>query len=467
MKKIKSGFFILFKSIVLVLAIFLFFWTFGCNSDNNTTSHRPVVFVHGGAGSADQFETQALRFASNGYPKEWITGFEYDSFLLTNTLDQVITRLDEHIDNVLLTTGADKVDLLGHSFGGINSHTYISDPERAKKVAHYCNLDGFLSDVSEGLDVPILAIWASMSGLTGRQVVDAVDNIMLYGVTHVQAASHADSFYHMYKFFNDGEEPATTDVLPEDTDNIKLAGRAINFAINSVLTDLAIIVELYEVNGSTGFRINSTPLYRAPLNADGSFGPFTAKAGKYYEFNLQSETDDSVPALHYYYEPFIRSDYMIRLKTDRIDGILNSIIERGDNHCAIAIIRNKEFVGDAQTYPAEQMMANDSLKVAGQELFNADIVPASKHTIGFFLFDSGSDGKNDLSQCIGIFGLIPFISGVDFYLPASETPDGSISIILKSRKVAGTTNDKLQILNVPNWASSNSQIFVQFNDFIQ
>jgi triacylglycerol esterase/lipase EstA (alpha/beta hydrolase family) len=31
---------------------------------------RPMIFVHGGAGSAQQFESQALRFASNGYPPE-------------------------------------------------------------------------------------------------------------------------------------------------------------------------------------------------------------------------------------------------------------------------------------------------------------------------------------------------------------------------------------------------------------
>jgi hypothetical protein len=30
----------------------------------------PVVFVHGGSGSAQQFQSQALRFTSNGYPQE-------------------------------------------------------------------------------------------------------------------------------------------------------------------------------------------------------------------------------------------------------------------------------------------------------------------------------------------------------------------------------------------------------------
>jgi triacylglycerol esterase/lipase EstA (alpha/beta hydrolase family) len=33
---------------------------------------RPIVFVHGATGSGAQYETQAMRFASNGYPASYI-----------------------------------------------------------------------------------------------------------------------------------------------------------------------------------------------------------------------------------------------------------------------------------------------------------------------------------------------------------------------------------------------------------
>ncbi|MEP6298116.1 MAG: hypothetical protein ABJ382_12385, partial [Ilumatobacter sp.] len=33
---------------------------------------RPIVFVHGFAGSAQQYESQAMRFVANGYPAEQI-----------------------------------------------------------------------------------------------------------------------------------------------------------------------------------------------------------------------------------------------------------------------------------------------------------------------------------------------------------------------------------------------------------
>src|SRR5262245_34518139 len=38
----------------------------------------PIVFVHGFAGSASQYESQAMRFIANGYPAERIRAFDHD-----------------------------------------------------------------------------------------------------------------------------------------------------------------------------------------------------------------------------------------------------------------------------------------------------------------------------------------------------------------------------------------------------
>jgi triacylglycerol esterase/lipase EstA (alpha/beta hydrolase family) len=48
---------------------------------------RPVIFVHGGSGSGAQFDTQALRLTSNGYPADRIAVHEYDSTFGTNTME--------------------------------------------------------------------------------------------------------------------------------------------------------------------------------------------------------------------------------------------------------------------------------------------------------------------------------------------------------------------------------------------
>ena len=38
----------------------------------------PIVFVHGFAGSAQQWQSQAMRFVANGYPPERIIAYEHD-----------------------------------------------------------------------------------------------------------------------------------------------------------------------------------------------------------------------------------------------------------------------------------------------------------------------------------------------------------------------------------------------------
>ena len=124
---------------------------------------KPIIFVHGFAGSAAQFESQAMRFESNGYPANYISAYEYDSAAGLSPQfppASVLTGVDQVVDAVLKDTGADKVDLIGHSLGTRVSQAYLkSSSERAAKVAHYVNIDGQASaDLPGG--VPTLALWA-------------------------------------------------------------------------------------------------------------------------------------------------------------------------------------------------------------------------------------------------------------------------------------------------------------------
>jgi triacylglycerol esterase/lipase EstA (alpha/beta hydrolase family) len=66
--------------------------------------HVPIVFVHGNTGSAQQFETNAMRFTSNGYDDGDLFAYEYDSSATTN--DAAIAGLDGFIAGVKAKTGA-------------------------------------------------------------------------------------------------------------------------------------------------------------------------------------------------------------------------------------------------------------------------------------------------------------------------------------------------------------------------
>ena len=63
----------------LVLALPMLLGTGSCHKQN------PIIFVHGGSGSGAQFESQAMRFTSNGYPQDHIRVLEYDSSIPLTT----------------------------------------------------------------------------------------------------------------------------------------------------------------------------------------------------------------------------------------------------------------------------------------------------------------------------------------------------------------------------------------------
>ncbi len=250
MTKVSSKLIAALDGITVLLAIFLLAGTYGCSG--GSTNKTPIVFVHGYAGSADQFESQALRFASNGYPASYISGYEYDTTLVTgNPTDgfkippEVLSGLDVYINSVLEKTGADKVDLLGHSMGTAVSHAYLAFPSLAAKIAHYVNIDGQQSATPPG-GVPTLALWAELSVPNTVRSIGGATNITLTGTTHVQAATSVESFVAMYKFFKIIRHLLPQIFCPKVLILLNLAGRVVTFLTNAVPANLKL--DIYEVN---------------------------------------------------------------------------------------------------------------------------------------------------------------------------------------------------------------------------
>jgi hypothetical protein len=410
--------------------------------------YNPIIFVHGGSGSGSQFESQAMRFTSNGYAHEFIFVHEYDSSYTINTRDDILAGLDELIAKVLETTGAEQVDILGHSHGTTIMHDYLGrpeGPERAEKIAHYVNIDGRSSDTPPG-GVPTLALWAEWRSSPGW--IGGAENVTIPGTTHIEVATCAESFFEMYKFFT-GEPPKTTEILPEPRGKIRIAGRAVLFPLNVGAVNAT--VKIYELNGCTGYRIYHRPRATYNLGEDGSWGPFKAKAGQHYEFVIERE---GMNDHHFYYETFIRSDYLVRLNTSLPDGIA-SYMDTSDYHSNMVVSRNREFWGD-------QGINNDILAINGVNVVNEAICPISKRVSAIFVYDVDADGESDLSQAT-FYALFPFLTGLDLFVPGAEPSDGTTRLALLSRGEDGI----MQVINIPNWASSADRVSVVFNDFAQ
>jgi hypothetical protein len=76
------------------------------------------------------------------------------------------------------------------------------------------------------------------------------------------------------------------------------------------------------------------------------------------------------------------------------------------------------------------------------------------------IFDAGIDAMSDLTAPVPALAALPFITGIDHYMPAATPPTGTISVVEIPRGGDGPIS-----VNVPNWAGSTDRVTVQFNDF--
>jgi hypothetical protein len=409
---------------------------------------NPVIFVHGGAGSGAQFESQKMRFTSNGYPQRLVTVLEYDSTFSLNTMAQVHTRLDELIAHLEKRTHRDKVDVLGHSLGTTVMHQYLSSPARAANVAHYVNIDGAQAASPPG-GVPTLAIWAGR-GTPGRSIGGAT-NVTVPNQTHVESATSAESFVEIYTFFR-GHPPATSDILPEHGQRVTVAGRVVLFPQN-VGPPAEGKLAIWQIEGATGQRIGRKPVATRTISGggDGSFGPINKlKRGRHYEFAFSRE---GARAGHFYFEPFRRSDYLVRILTTNPGEGSDALVEKSANHVSLIAVRNKELWGD-------QGAESDLLAINGLNVLNPATAPIAKRVIGMFAYDVGSDGVTSLAAPIPAFFALPFQSGVDVFIPASADGSGTVSVGLQSRGAG-----PVRTLNIPDRPSTTDMNYLGFNDY--
>jgi pimeloyl-ACP methyl ester carboxylesterase len=418
-------------------------------------ARHPLIFVHGSAGSGGQYETQAQRFASNGFPADWIDVLEYDSTFTVNTRDEVYAALDQRITELLARTGAPQVDLLAHSLGTFLSVDYLgSTPERPARVAHYVNYDGVPAAALPG-GVATLAVWGQ--GPETREIVGATN--VRFDQSHTQVVTSAESFAAVYAFL-EGAEPRTTAVVPARGRTVAVSGRAALFPQNVGVSGARL--EVYPVASATGGRLTRKPVATKAVTGDGSWGPFRLVRGEHYEFVLVRE---GAPQHHFYMEPFVRDDRLVRLLTSEPGTGIGALVDTSEQSTALVVTRNKEWWGD-------QGEASDRLAINGQNILNPANAPQSKRDIGLFVFDDGSDGATNLTAPVPEIHSVTFMTGIDVFVPAADQPasgpwwlcgkDKRVRIEATPRGGGGRT----QVVNVPNWRSSGHRITVQFHEYV-
>ena len=408
-----------------------------------TFKQNPILFVHGIEGSGAQFESQKMRFMSNGYPAGWFDEVDYNSTRAVADKSEVHRQIDDAIAALEQRTGKPQVDVVAHSLGTTVMYDYLTNgamaAQRRANVAHYINVDG----QSQNPGVPTLAVWAGR-GTPGRSM-EGAQNVTIPNQTHVQACTSAESFVEYHKFLA-GRKPPHDIVRQKGA--IQVAGKALNFPENRGAVGTT--VQIWPVNDS-GRRTSTAPRASLPITdastGGGVWGPVTIQAGTRYEFAL---VRPGLPTLHIYYEPFVRSDFTLRLLQSLA---IEEYVGNRPGSVAGVNIRYKELWGD-------QGAQSDKLIIDGTNVCTPVLCPISKQVNAFFVFDRNRDGQTDLSEPDPVLGELPFITGADVYMRAGAPPDDTVSFQLLSRGTGPT-----RTLNIPNWDSLTDGVTIQWNDF--
>jgi hypothetical protein len=411
-----------------------------------TFERRPVLFVHGFESAGSNFASQAMRFESNGYPTSWVTELDYNSTAAVGNQTEVEKQIEEAIATLKQRTGKSQVDVIGHSEGTSVMYHYLAESEKAaahrESVAAYANLDG--QEKYPG--VRTLAVWAGRCGdvtcSNPERHMEGAENVTIPNATHVQTSTSAETFQQVFKFFR-GKLPRR-DIVPQR--KIMLAGKALEFPQNTGL--VGDTVEIWPVNAN-GERTTPMPIAGIPITdgseGGGAWGPVAAKPKQRYELALVSPAK----TIHVYMEPFVRSDYAIRLL-----GSVPISTEAGKfpGRTGAVMIRYKEYWGNQ---PGE----NDELLVNGLELCTASLCPYEKEVNAYFAFDWEGKEESTLKE-EPVLSQLPFIQAAQVYVRGASPPDEVVSYQLNSRGGGG-----LRTLKIPNWEGTTNQVEIFWNDF--
>ena len=289
------------------------------------SSLLPIIYVCGILVNGDAFSTQTMRFASNDYCLDRLYSYDWNPF---DGYWNEWPRLLKFIDDVRAETGAEQVDLVAHSLGAGVADVLLSQPEHAAKIAHYIQIASLPCLQIPG-GVPSLNISSADDHVIGVCEVDAAENVVLHDIDHLQTATSPETFFEMYRFFNDGRAPSTTAVVPSD--EIELSGWAEVYFTNDPVADIEI--QIFETDPATGERRRPDPDAVFQTDNRGYWGPFPARPDAYYEF-VCLDSLGQWPPLHYYREPFLRSNNKVYFRVfpppDSLLGRFFQLLPRED-----------------------------------------------------------------------------------------------------------------------------------------
>lgn len=385
----------------------LILFTAGCctaTAQSGCDSNRlPVVLVHGFLASGDTWAVQAQRFYEQGYCRDRIYAFDWN----TTGGKKTDSLLHQFIEEVLQKTGATQIDLAGHSAGGGLCYRYLQQPNHAALVAHYAHIGSnrITAPAGDRQQVPTLLIRSSGDRVIRDTASTRVPTLQLKDKDHLQVATSAETFRELFRFFT-GNRPLPPTNKRVSGKAVQLAGRLVTMGDNE--PQRRAVIQLYQVDSLTGHRISSRKALEIQTDDRGNWGPVSVPDDSYLEMETVSPQGRTI---RYFFEPFRQDNSLVYLRTLPATGLGAMLLKKlpaYPDRSSMAVFCQS----------AAMIAGRDSLRVNGYSLCTPSLAPPEATVIASFIFDDG-DGISS-GRRIKDFGAGIFLNAADLCVKAPD-----------------------------------------------
>ena len=369
---------------------------------------RPVIFIHGFLASGDTWSNAVHFFKSAGYCNEQLYVFDWNS--VSGTAKANEENLIQLIDQVRNKTGAQQVDLVGHSAGGGLGRNILRDSMQAKKIGRYIHVGSRKWTTSYAwfpneMCMNIFSTGDRVAGSGAGPIEDAA-NVALTEEDHYQVATSDRALYAMMNFLHplNNTIPATT----KKEGQAAIAGRAVLLGDNMPMRAATISIHL--IDKKTGARKRNTGTIQLKTSDSGHWGPAIVRTGQPYEIELVP-ADTTKKKISYFFSAFKQDDPLVYLRGfpegSRMSTLLGKLPAKEDQSALVIYSAAAALIG-----------GRDSVTVNDFSVCSAELTPASRTVITSFVFDDG-DGISS-GRALKQYASAPFIGGVDRLLAAGK-----------------------------------------------
>ncbi|MFM7646415.1 MAG: alpha/beta fold hydrolase [Sphingomonadales bacterium] len=380
---------------------------------------RPVIFVHGFLASGDTWSNAVHFFSQAGYCNDQLYAFDWNSVGGGGkTNEQALVKL---IDKVLIQTGAQQVDLVGHSAGGGLIRGLLNDSVQAQKVRRYVHIGSRKWTTSHDwfTNEKCMNIFSAADRVAGNGAgpVEGATNVSLTTEDHYQVATSPRALAAMLSFLH--PISSTRQPTANNSAKVSISGRAVLLGDNAPMKDAS--VTIYAIDKKTGVRKKNPAALQTKTTVSGQWGPLTVSSGLPYEIELASD-DTAKRKISYYFTSFDHTDPLVYLRGipegSRMSALLGKIPAEQDQSALVVYSATAAMIG-----------GRDSVAINNIAISAGELMPASRTIITSFIFDDGDavSSVKSLQQ----YRSTPFIGGVDLLLSAG--PKKVISIYFNGK----------------------------------